>query len=289
VAAALAGGCGAAPREAPLPAAPAGVVRDDAPMVLVPAGPFLRGAPPGERRAALGDGGPAGASPEAQEPDDLPARTLHLDAFFIDKFEVTNRAYARFIAETGRPAPHWDPAGPRWGGEWGRFSWAGRRPPPGASDLPATLVTWFDAEAYCAWAGKRLPTEAEWEKAARGTDGRRFPWGEEGMPSPAHGNFGRRHPGPLPGGSFPGGASPYGAMDMAGNVAEWVADYYDPRHYAQAPSRNPRGPERGALRAVRGGFWGHSEEMARTYRRWFGVPTHSHGGVGFRCARSAGR
>ncbi|MEK6709404.1 MAG: SUMF1/EgtB/PvdO family nonheme iron enzyme, partial [Nitrospinota bacterium] len=213
-------GCGGARREPSLPAPPAGVTRDEAPMVLVPAGPFLRGA----------------REPSGREKDDVPARTLHLDAFHLDRFEVSNGAYARFVEATGRRPPAWEPPISRReepAGDWSRFAWEGGRPSPGASDLPVTLVSWFDAEAYCAWAGKRLPTEAEWEKAARGAEGRTYPWG--GEPPEGRANFGGAHPGPLPPGSFPGGASPYGVMDLAGNVAEWVADYYGRGYYAGAP------------------------------------------------------
>ncbi|MBI3024284.1 MAG: SUMF1/EgtB/PvdO family nonheme iron enzyme [Candidatus Tectomicrobia bacterium] len=267
-------------REPSLPGAPAGVIRDEAPMALVPAGPFLRGAP----------------APSPPEKDDAPARSVHLEAFSIDRAEVTNAAYARFLEATGRRPPHWDaqdarraaPSGSPLGDprreDWSRFSWEDRRPPPGTADLPVTLVTWFDAEAYCAWAGKRLPTEAEWEKAARGADGRRYPWGS--APPQGRANFGGAHSGPLPPGSYPGGTSPYGAADMAGNVAEWVGDYHDPGYYREAPDRNPQGPERGAQRVVRGGFWRDGEERLQTFRRWRLPPAQKHGGVGFRCAGS---
>ena len=269
-------GCGGARPEPSLPTAPAGVIRDPAPMVLVPAGPFLRGSP----------------APTPPEKDDAPARPIQLGAFRVDRTEVTNAAYARFVEATGRRPPQWgaeDARRARRPGEasapdWSRFGWDGGRPQPGTGDLPVTLVTWFDAEAYCAWAGKRLPTEAEWEKAARGTDGRRYPWG--GEPPEGRANFGGAHPGPLPAGTFPGGASPYGALDMAGNAAEWVADYHAPGYYREAPERDPRGPGRGVARAVRGGFWRDPAERITVHRRWRLPPAQKHGGVGFRCARS---
>ena len=266
----LVAGCGGGRREPSLPTAPAGVIRDEAPMVLVPAGVFLRGAP----------------APTPPEKDDAPARSVHLDAFYIDRAEVSNGAYARFLEATGRRPPSWSPQDGRRGEDWGRFSWEGRHPQPGTADLPVTLVTWFDAEAYCAWAGKRLPTEAEWEKAARGTDGRRYPWGS--APPSGRASFGGARSGPLPPGSFPGGAGPYGAVDLAGNVAEWVADYHDPGYYRGAPDRNPQGPERGAARVVRGGWWRDAEDKLQTFRRWRVPPARKHGGVGFRCVRGAG-
>ncbi|MEE9274458.1 MAG: SUMF1/EgtB/PvdO family nonheme iron enzyme [bacterium] len=270
----LAAGCGGAEQKGALLAQPAGVVRDESPMSLVPAGTFYRG-----REAPVPI--PRGEEP----PDSSPGRTLYLDAFYIDRFEVSNDAYARFVAETGHPFPRLRGGGPRWGGDWSRFSWKKGRPPLGAGDLPVTLVSWFDAEAYCAWVGKRLPTEAEWEKAARGTDRRVYPWGDAFAAGRA--NAGKKYEGPVPGGSFPGGASPYGVMDMAGNVAEWVSDYYDPAYYAVAPARNPKGPARGGLRSARGGYWSQPPEVARTDRRFSGPPAGRHGGVGFRCARPA--
>jgi formylglycine-generating enzyme required for sulfatase activity len=237
-------------------------------MARVPAGGALRGKTPGGKKE-----------------DASPRRRIYLSAFEIDKFEVTNRAYARFLRATGRKAPSEDDAD-RGGAGWGRFVWRGSKVPPGASDIPVTLIAWFDAEAYCVWVGKRLPTEAEWEKAARGAGGRIFPWGDSAPPGAA--NFGKHHKGPLPGGSFPLDKSPYGVMDMAGNVSEWVGDYYLASYYARAPERNPPGPRRGSLRVVRGGYWASPEKNIRADRRWKGEPSMAHGGVGFRCARPAG-
>ncbi len=270
-------GCGSSGPKASLPVAPVDGARDKVPMVLVPAGYFVRGS-----------GRPENKGPGAKKikNDNSPARRIYLDAFRIDKFEVTNAAYSRFVAAVGHPSPSLSRGGRPWGGNWSRFEWGGRRPPPGAGDLPVTLIAWFDAEAYCAWAGKRLPAEAQWEKAARGADGRIYPWGVTASPGAA--NFGKRHEGPLPGGSFPSDKSPYGVMDMAGNVAEWVNDYYHPAYYAQSPNRNPRGPARGSRRVVRGGYWSQPADKIRADRRWNGVPAGKHGGVGFRCALSVG-
>ncbi len=274
-------GCGGAGTGGSLPAAPAGVVRDKVPMAAVPAGYFIRGgrgAKPGEKIP--------GVDAKKKKIDNTPTRRIYLGAFRIDKFEVTNAAYGRFVAATGHSPPRLPGREKPWGGNWSRFVWGGRKPPPGAGDLPVSLVSWFDAEAYCAWAGKRLPSEAEWEKAARGPGGNIYPWGS--APSPGTANFGKRHEGPLPVGSFPSGKSPYGVMDMAGNVAEWANDYYHPAYYARSPDRDPRGPKRGSRRVVRGGNWRDSADKIRTVHRWSGVPSGKHGGVGFRCALSGG-
>ena len=202
----------------------------------------------------------------------------------IDKFEVTNAAYGRFVRSTGRSAPSLRSAARRIG-SWSRFTWSGNRAPLGAGDIPVTLVTWFDAEEYCAWTGKRLPTEAEWEKAARGTDRRIFPWGD--LAAPGSSNFGKRQKSPLPSGNFPLDKSPYGAVDVAGNAAEWTSDYYEAAYYARSPARNPKGPRRGSLRVVRGGFWRSPEKDIRTDSRWKEAPSKAHAGVGFRYARTA--
>ena len=231
-------------------------------MVPVPAGPFLRG----------DDGG---------EADERPRRRLVLSAFVIDRTEVSRGAYAACVV-------------------------AGRCPPPaggpGAADLPVTGVTWDEARAFCAFVGKRLPTEAEWEKAARGGDGRRYPWGEEF--SCARGNFGsfdgegrcaaEGAPGrPVPVGQAPRGASPYGALDMAGNVWEWVADRYDARYYARATPLDPRGPEespqnrdaREVRRVLRGGGCCSIFGLPRTSDRLALPGSYQDVDIGFHCAR----
>ncbi len=229
------------------------------PMVTIPAGEFLMGNPEGKGRA-----------------DEWPQRSVYLDAFAIDQVEVTNERYMRFVMSTG----HRNPPNPYGTGPLLSVK--------GIEQLPVAQTTWYDAKAYCSWAKKRLPTEAEWEKAARGTDGRLFPWGNE----PAtlkRANFDREWEDEktlYPVGSLPGGDSPYGVKDMAGNAREWVSDWYDPEYYKHAPDRNPQGPDKkGVVRSIRGGSW-HSPVADITTsargRGGFALQTH---GTGFRCAR----
>ncbi len=240
-------------------AAPAVKELDPVPMVSVPAGPFLMGTQSPKGRA-----------------DEWPQRTVHVDAFAIDTVEVTNERYMTFVATTG----HRSPPNPYGTGVLLSVK--------GIEQLPVVQVTWYDAKAYCAWAKKRLPTEAEWEKAARGSDGRTFPWGED-APTPKRANYDREwlddktlHAV----GSLPSGDSPYGIKDMSGNAREWVQDWYDPDYYANAPAKNPQGPDKGIVRVIRGGSW-HSPQSDITAtargRGGFALQTH---GTGFRCARS---
>jgi len=241
-------------------AAPSPPELDPVLMITIPAGDFLMGNPEGTGR-----------------PDEWPQRSVYLDAFAIDQMEVTNERYMRFVKATG----HRTPPNPYGTGPLQSLA--------GIEQLPVVQTTWYDAKTYCSWAQKRLPTEAEWEKAARGTDGRLYPWGNE-PPTLKRANFDREweeektlHPV----GSLPGGDSPYGVKDMAGNAREWVSDWYDAEYYQHAPERNPQGPDKkGVVRSIRGGSW-HSPASDLTTaargRGGFALQTH---GTGFRCARS---
>ena len=224
--------------------------KDGAPMVLVPAGEFTMGN-------------------EGWDADEKPVHRVSLDAFYMDKYEMTTARYATFMQETGREQPaQWKDVNPATDGA-----------------RPVVGVSWHDADAYCRHYGKRLPTEAEWEKAARGTDGRRFPWGHE-EPTNRHANFGAAWIGYetlLPVGSLEAGKSPYGIYDLAGNTWEWVADWYDMDYYKKSPDRNPTGPSRGGSKVLRGGSWYNMLYDLRSTNRNYYVPAKQLFDLGFRC------
>jgi formylglycine-generating enzyme required for sulfatase activity len=236
-------------------------------MVRVPQGPFTMGS----------EDGPA---------DERPAHTVTLGAFEIDRLPVNNAEFARFLQQHGALAPggqryfDWDDADARIhrpDGAW--------RADPGYGDHPVVEASWLGAHSYCRWVGKRLPTEAEWEKAARGTDGRRYPWGNA-APGSSHARFAAGFNQTAPAGAHPAGASAHGALDMAGNVWQWVSSAYRPYPYRSDDGREDAAP--GPVRATRGG--GHdspaaelrSTERGRNLSR---APAAGHHNIGFRCAR----
>lgn len=266
-------------------------LKDGMTMVFVSAGEFLMGAPVG-----------------AGEDDEAPQHMVNLDAYWIDQTEVTNAMFSAFIADTsyktdaekkGRSnviinSQFEETKGADWQHPQG--------PSSNLSDLenhPVVHVSWNDAAAYCKWAGRRLPTEAEWEKAARGTEGQDYPWGNASESGKLvnfadsssdvdwaviYINDGFKFTAPV--GSYPDGISPFGALDMAGNAYEWVADWYDSGYYSQNINQNPQGPSSGADRVMRGGSWSDGSSGARTAGRDMLKPSNSSAIGGFRCALS---
>lgn len=226
---------------------------------FVPAGPFLMGSDRNDVNALAFE---------------WPQRTVTLDAFWIDETEVTNGQYALCVA-AGRCVP---PISLRSATRQNYYS------DPAYANYPVIYVNWAEARDYCEWAGRRLPTEAEWEKAARGVDGALYSWGNN-APSPARANFNRTRNDTTAVGSYAEGASPFGALDMAGNVYEWVNDWYLGAYYAEAPEANPLGPATGTSRVLRGGAWNSEGREIRAASRYSYGPTRRENFIGFRCAR----
>lgn len=239
------------------PAAAANFFND---MVLVPAGEFIMGS-------------------DSEFDNEQPMRKVSLKPFYIDAFEVTNAEYKKFVDATGHPVPYVNAF-------WAEpYNWRNGTYPPDKADHPVVLVNWFDAAAFAKWAGKRLPTEAEWEKAARGTEGLLWPWGNTwdinkcniresfyNMTQPVN--------------RFESGKSPYGCYGMAGNVMEWVNDWYSENYYANSPLKDPPGPAAGTMKVVRGGGWDSNVNLyARTAYRSFFQPNEKKAVIGFRCAK----
>ncbi|MBN1428989.1 MAG: SUMF1/EgtB/PvdO family nonheme iron enzyme [Anaerolineae bacterium] len=243
-------------------------------MLLVPAGEFIMGS-------------------EQGFPDEVPVHNVYVDAFYIDINEVTNKQYQECVeAGVCQPPRRVDCCSEKGIGVWP--SYYGNRK---FDDYPVIFINWHDALDYCDWRGSRLLTEAEWEKASRGPDGRTYPWGNE-EPTPQHLNFtwlaeefdkfgGRPLYTTSPVGSYPMGASPYGVLDLAGNVYEWVYDVYAPDYYENSPYRNPTGPEGGSFRVTRGGsFFNQAYRNRSSNRNNAYIPANSvHFDGGARCGK----
>jgi len=244
---------------------------DETVMVYVPAGEFVMG-----------------SSPADGDDNEQPQHIVTLDAYWIDAHEITNAQFAAFLNE----ADNQTEGGTTWlrtndenihiqqnGNEWG--------PSPGYEDHPVIGVNWYGARAYCLWYGARLPTEAEWEKAARGTNGQLYPWGNT-PPSCDLGNYWVEDScvdDTTAVGSYMAGRSPFGALDMAGNVWEWVSDWYEGNYYTNSPTVNPLGPQSGSTKVIRSGSWSNLGSFARAGFRGFFDPANMNYNVGFRCAQ----
>lgn len=235
-------------------------------MVYVPAGVFLMGSD----------------DPRTNDAN-RPMHKVRTKAYWIDKYPVTMAQYARFIAANEYRVP---------------LNWKDGRIPRGLAMHPVTMVSWYNARDYCAWAGKRLPTEAEWEHAARGEDGRLWPWGNRMQPENLNTYYTVGHTTPVD--AYPRGASPYGVMDMAGNVQEWVADEFAPYPGTQAPdeifqakdidpgyTRGSEEKERLIYFVMRGGSWKSDPFSTYTFHRNYSMPNYASDFFGFRCARDA--
>jgi formylglycine-generating enzyme required for sulfatase activity len=221
-----------------------------APMALVPAGEFTMGNENGDS-------------------DEQPVHQVYLDAYYIDKFEVTNALYKACVNIGG----------------CSELKNTGRYKDLDYKNYPVVFVDWNQAITYCKWRGGGLPTEAQWEKAARGTDGRTYPWGE-GI-SCSRANYRDCISDTNAVGSYVGGVSLYGAYDMAGNVWEWVQDWYSAEYYVVSPNKNPLGPKSGTYHVVRGGAWDFTAEYVTSSDRFWGTPDSASNNFGFRCAKDA--
>lgn len=269
--------------------------KDGALMVLIPGGSFEMGTDTPEISELVQWEKQWNSKVKADSfEDETPRHTVYLDAFYMDVHEVTNAQYRQFIETTG----HHEPQGIGYvDGKWKTNFEPWKDSNFNAPNQPVVCVSWEDAVAYCEWAGKRLPTEAEWEKAARGgLVGKRYPWGNE-VPNGTQCNFADRNTNfnwsdkeandgyqySAPVSSFT--ANRYGLYDMLGNVFEWCADKYDSSYYAKSPRENPQGPSSGIFGVLRGGSWNYFASVLRIANRYKRFPIARDALCGFRCAR----
>lgn len=238
------------------PSAPSTNANDEVELVLIGAGEFTMG--------------------HKDSYDTLPVRRMNLPAFYIDKYEVTNKRYKRFIDATGYKVP-WSQESAVAAYIW---DWQKRMYPQGKGDDPVVLVNWEDAKAFCAWAGKSLPTEAQWEKAARGVNGKPYPWGNIWEAKKANtSESGVKQTAPF--GSFTDDVSEYGVHDLAGNISEWVEEWFAP--YPGNPMTNYE--ERNKYKILRGGSWDYANSIANGYHRQYALPQSQMTAIGFRCVK----
>ena len=229
-------------------------------MVLIPAGEFLMGSPEGKGRK-----------------DEYPQHKVYLDAYWIDRYEVTGGDFEKYLVQNPKQHPT-------------ITGWYDRKARPGMERKPVIGLTWKWCQNYCLWRGKRLLTEAEWERAAGGTNHRTYPWGEE-LPDESRSHFYRccfidkgdilREVG-----SLELGKTPEGVYEMSGNIAEWVFDWYDARYYQKSPGKNPQGPTKGKYHVVRGGAWNSLPDYMRVSHRYGQNDGQEFYGIGCRCAKS---
>jgi len=230
-------------------------------MILIPAGVFSMGS-------------------EDRGPDEKPVHKVYLDAYYMCRYEVTNQEYYKFWEATGKHTPE------SFADEYGVSTWPGRAMK--FPRHPVVGVTWHDAVAYAEWVGMRLPTEAEWEKAARGPTSRLWPWGNSLRPYANTWNGKDGYDNSIaPAGAYPDGKSYYGVMDMAGNVWEWTADWYSETYYFHSPERNPRGANMRSWRVIRGGSWSDNMNRCTTTFRFYFYPSLKTSFIGFRLAKTA--
>ncbi len=234
-------------------------LKDSMTLMYVPAGNFMMGSNSGNA-------------------NEQPVHTVYLDAFWIDQTNVTNKMYALCVNVGFCEHPTNKSSNTR-SSYYGNLQY---------DNYPVIWVDWNMAKTYCEWAGRRLPTEAEWEKAARGTDGRFFPWGNNPLNNTLL-NVGGFVGDTTKVGAYPNGASPYGVFDMAGNVFQWVADWYSDTYYTSLPASNPLGPNSGNVRVVRGSAYFSNYFVVSTTTRSWRAPADPNDGIGFRCAMSAGK
>lgn len=253
--------------------------KDNLLMILIPAGPFTRGL---ESQGLLQSYLSGFRGESIPRPHESPESEVKMAPYYIDKFEISNYQYRKFLNLLISKEPHIP------------FDW-GMVVPELHDNLPIVGINWSSARAYCEWAGKRLPTEAEWEKAARGTSKRYYPWGND-KPTPVHANFGKDHVNihfldalkRVDTNSVH--SSPYGVVNMAGNAREWVSDYYSRDYYERSKEikfDNPKGPSYGTLKVTRGGSWKDKAFDLRTTARYPEDPNISGNDLGFRCAKNA--